>query len=92
MARGPLINRVLVLGEDREWGTTTLRPRLLTWLGSFTYAAGRAGVLPRLQAAAGALLERLGSRWPETAVPDYPALAEPGSARVVVPEWWQPGL
>jgi hypothetical protein len=25
-----------------------------------------------------------------TAVPDYPALAGPGSARVRVPEWWQP--
>jgi hypothetical protein len=49
-------------------------------------------VLPRLRAAAGALLERLSSRWPETAVPDYPALARPGSARVVVPEWWQPDL
>jgi Ser/Thr protein kinase RdoA (MazF antagonist) len=92
VARGPLINRVLVLDEDREWGTTTLRPRLLTWLGSFTDAAGRAGVLPRLRAVAGALLERLRSRWPETAVPDYPALAGPGSARVVVPEWWQPDL
>jgi Ser/Thr protein kinase RdoA (MazF antagonist) len=92
VARGPMINRVLVQGEDREWGTTTLRPRLAAWLGSFTEAAGRAGVLPRLRDAAGALLERLGSRWPQTAVPDYPALAGPGSARVVVPEWWQPGL
>jgi Ser/Thr protein kinase RdoA (MazF antagonist) len=91
VARGPLVNRVLVSGEDPEWGTTTLRPRLLTWLGSFTGAAGRAGVLPRLREVAGALLERLGARWPETAVPDYPALAGPGSARVVVPEWWQPG-
>jgi hypothetical protein len=92
VARGPLVNRVLGSDEDPEWGTTTLRPRLLTWLGSFTDAAGRAGVLPRLRAAAGALLERLNSRWPETAVPDYPALARPGSARVAVPEWWQPGL
>jgi hypothetical protein len=23
-------------------------------------------------------------------VPDYPALAGPGSVRVQVPEWWQP--
>ena len=28
--------------------------------------------------------------WPETQVPDYPALARPGSAPVLVPEWWQP--
>jgi Ser/Thr protein kinase RdoA (MazF antagonist) len=90
VARGPMLTRVLE--QDREWGTTTLRPRLLTWLRTFTAAAGRAGVLPRLRAVAGALLDQLGSRWPETAVPDYPALAGPGSARVVVPEWWQPGL
>jgi Ser/Thr protein kinase RdoA (MazF antagonist) len=90
VARGRMITRMLE--EDREWGTTTLRPRLLTWLRSFTNEAGRAGVLPRLRALAGALLDQLISRWPETAVPDYPALARPGSARVQVPEWWQPGL
>ena len=88
VARGPMIGEVLE--EDRPWGTTTLRPRLLTWLRTFTGAAGRAGVLPRLRALAGALLEQLSSRWPQTAVPDYPALAGPGSARVEVPEWWQP--
>ena len=42
VARGPLINRVLGSDEDHEWGTTTMRPRLLTWLGSFTDVAGRA--------------------------------------------------
>jgi Ser/Thr protein kinase RdoA (MazF antagonist) len=88
VARGPMIIRVLE--EDREWGTTTLRPRLLTWLHSFIGASGRAGVLPVLRALAEALHEELGRRWPEAAVPDYPALAGPGSARVRVPEWWQP--
>ena len=88
VARGPMISRVLE--QDREWGTTTLRPRLLTWLNSFIEAAGRAGVLPLLRALAEALREELGRRWPRTAVPDYPALAGPGSARVRVPEWWQP--
>jgi hypothetical protein len=29
------------LEEDREWGTTTMRPRPLTWLRSFTSAADR---------------------------------------------------
>jgi Ser/Thr protein kinase RdoA (MazF antagonist) len=88
--RGETITRVL--GEDQEWGTTTLRPRLLTWLRTFTDAAGRTGVLPRLRALAGALHDELRSRWPETVIAAYPALAGPGSARVEVPEWWQPGL
>ena len=88
VARGPMISRVLE--QDREWGTTTMRPRLLTWLNNFIEASGRAGVLPLLRALAEALLEELGRRWPQTAVPEYPALAGPGSARVRVPEWWQP--
>ena len=89
IARGPMISEVLE--ADPPWGTTTLRPRLLTWLRAFTVAAGQAGVLPLLRALAGTLLEQLSLRWPRTAVPDYPALAGPGSARVEVPEWWQPG-
>jgi Ser/Thr protein kinase RdoA (MazF antagonist) len=88
IARGPVIARVL--DEDRPWGTTTMRPRLLTWLRSFTAAAGRAGVLPRLHALADALHEQLSVRWPGTAVPDYPALAQPGSAPVHIPRWWPP--
>jgi Ser/Thr protein kinase RdoA (MazF antagonist) len=88
VAGGPMISRALE--QDREWGTTTLRPRLLTWLDNFVEASGRAGVLPLLRALAQALREELGRRWPQTAVPDYPALAGPGSARIRVPEWWQP--
>jgi Ser/Thr protein kinase RdoA (MazF antagonist) len=88
VARGPMISRVLE--RDREWGTTTMRPRLLTWLDSFIEASGRAGVLPSLRALAEALRAELGRRWPRTAVPEYPALAGPGSARVQVPRWWQP--
>jgi Ser/Thr protein kinase RdoA (MazF antagonist) len=88
--RGETITRVL--DDDQEWGTTTLRPRLLTWLRSFTDAAGRTGVLPRLRALADALHDELRSRWPETVTAAYPALAGPGSARVEVPEWWRPGL
>jgi Ser/Thr protein kinase RdoA (MazF antagonist) len=88
VARGPMISRVLE--RDREWGTTTMRPRLLTWLDSFIEASGRAGVLPLLRALAEALRAELGRRWPRTEVPEYPALAGPGSARVQVPRWWQP--
>ena len=90
LAWGDAITRVL--DEDSEWGTTTMRPRLLTWLRSFIGAAGRTGVLPRLRALAGALHDELRARWPETVIAAYPALAGPGSARVEVPEWWQPGV
>ena len=79
-----------VLEEDDEWGTTTMRPRLLTWLRSFTSAAGRSGVLPGLRVLAGGLHERLSARWPEAVIGDYPALARPGSAQVQVPDFWQP--
>jgi len=78
------------LEEDREWGTTTMRPRLLAWLRTFLDTAGRAGVLPRLQALAGGMHDRLAARWPRTVIPDYPALAGPGSAPLSLPDWWQP--
>ena len=90
VARGRMITRVL--REDRDWGTTTLRPRLLTWLQSFTAAARRTGVLPGLHALTGSLHDELSRRWPDTVTAGYPALARPGSARVGVPEWWRPGL
>ena len=88
LARGETIAKALE--EDSEWGTTTMRPRLLTWLRSFTSAAGQPGVLPGLRALAGELHDRLSARWPETVIADYPALARPGSARVQVPGFWQP--
>jgi hypothetical protein len=88
VAWGDAIARVLE--EDHEWGTTTMRPRLLTWLRSFTSAAGRSGVLPGLRALAGGLHERLSARWPEAVTADYPALAQPGAARVRVPDFWPP--
>jgi Phosphotransferase enzyme family len=81
---------VKVLEEDDEWGTTTMRPRLLTWLRSFTSAADRSGVLPGLRVLAGGLHKRLSARWPEAVIADYPALARPGSAQVQVPDFWQP--
>ena len=90
VARGQMITQVL--GEDPDWGTTTLRPRLLTWLRNFTDAAGRTGVLPGLYALAGQLHDEPLRRWPDTVTAGYPALARPGSARVGAPEWWRPGL
>ena len=61
------------LEEDREWGTTTMRPRLLTWLRSFTSAADTSGAFPGLRVLAGDLHEQLSARWPETVIADYPA-------------------
>jgi Ser/Thr protein kinase RdoA (MazF antagonist) len=65
--------------DDERWGTTTMRPRLLTWLSSFTQAAAATGALPRLRSVAEALQEELGRRWPRASIPDYPALARPGA-------------
>jgi hypothetical protein len=31
-------------------------------------------------------------RWPQTVIPDYPALAQPGSAPAEVPDWWHPDV
>ena len=82
VARAPAFGR---LDEDRDWGTTTARPRALTWLHSFTDAAARTGALPRLRALAETMREQLTARWPETVVPDYPALARPGAPLARLP-------
>jgi hypothetical protein len=69
--------------------TTTIRPRLLAWLRSLT---GRAGddTLPRLQATASAMQERLTERWPGVRIPEYPALALAGAPLARIPAGWQP--
>jgi Ser/Thr protein kinase RdoA (MazF antagonist) len=87
VARGRGIARVLQ--EDREWGTTTMRPRVLAWLRSFIEHAGETGALPRLRVLAGALHDQLSLRWPGLAIPDYPAFAQSGSALARRPDWWR---
>lgn len=87
VARGPVAAEALA--EDEDWGTTTVRPRTLTWLRSFADAVARSGALPRLGALAEALHVVLAARWPETAVPDYPALARPGTPLAQPPEDWE---
>ena len=89
IARGRMLAEALE--QDHEWGTTTMRPRFLAWLRSFTSRDG-GGALPRLQRTASAMQERLTERWPGLRVPDYPALAHSGSALARVPDGWQPGL
>jgi aminoglycoside phosphotransferase (APT) family kinase protein len=88
IARGPMISAAL--DEDRPWGTTTMRPRLLTWLRTFTGTASRAGVLPRLADLAATLHDQLSRRWPGLVIPEYPALAQPGAAALPLPDWWPP--
>ena len=77
------------LDRDHEWGTTTMRPRLLAWLHTFTGRAGD-GTLPRLQATAAAMLNRLTERWAGVRIPDYPSLGQAGSALARPPGGWQP--
>jgi len=87
VARADAIGRALA--EDRDWGTTTARPRLLTWLRSFTGAAERSGALPRLRVVAMAVQEQLSLRWPDSVIPDYPALARPGAPLAKLPRGWE---
>jgi aminoglycoside phosphotransferase (APT) family kinase protein len=87
IAHGPMLAEAL--DHDHEWGTTTMRPRFLAWLQSFTGRAG-GGALPRLQGTASAMREQLAQRWPGLRVPDYPALAQAGSALARVPDGWRP--
>ncbi len=77
------------LDADHGWGTTTMRPRLLAWLSTFRGRAGD-GTLPRLQATATAMHNRLTERWAGIRIPDYPSLAQPGAALAQLPDGWQP--
>lgn len=89
VARAPMLTGALK--EDHDWGTTTVRPRLLAWLGGFTGRAGH-GTFPRFQAAVDAMRERLAERWPDARIPEYPALAGPGAELARIPNGWQPRL
>jgi Ser/Thr protein kinase RdoA (MazF antagonist) len=75
--------------DDDDWGTTTMRPRLLAWLHAFAGRAGD-GTLPRLQATAAAMQDRLAERWAGVRIPDYPSLAQAGSVLARIPLGWQP--
>ena len=86
VARGAGIGQSLE--NDRDWGTTTIRPRVLTWLGSFIDAAERVDELPRLRSLAAALRSLLRDRWPSAVTPSYPALARPGEPLARVPRRW----
>ncbi len=87
LGRGQVLAEAL--DRDHEWGTTTMRPRLLAWLRTFTGRAGD-GTLPRLQATAAAMLDRLTERWAGIRIPDYPSFARAGAELARIPDGWQP--
>jgi Ser/Thr protein kinase RdoA (MazF antagonist) len=88
VARTPLL--VEALADDRLWGTTTLRPRLLAWTSAFPRQAAAAGALPALAARVERLHDVLSARWPDAAVPAYPALAVDGAPPAQTPADWSP--
>jgi Ser/Thr protein kinase RdoA (MazF antagonist) len=61
-----------VIDDDRDWGTTTIRPRLLVWLAAAAEACQPS--LPILAATCHQLRQVLGQRWQEPPAPLYPAL------------------
>ena len=84
VARGGLIEEALK--RDDEWGTTTVRPRLVAWTQRFAATDG----FPGLRAVAERLHDRFRALWPDAVVPAYPALAEPDSHSLAqVPAWWE---
>jgi Ser/Thr protein kinase RdoA (MazF antagonist) len=87
VTRGAMVEGALK--RDSQWGTTTMRPRLLAWTRRFAAAAAATGTFPRLRMLAEGLNDQLGSRWPDTVIPAYPALAEPGSTVAELPEGWE---
>ena len=88
-ARGTMIERALKC--DDEWGTTTMRPRLVAWTERFAAVAAATGAFPRLRAIAERLNSRFRSLWPDAVVPAYPGLAEPQRRPLAqVPGWWEP--
>ena len=90
IARAALIDGAL--SSDRQWGTTTIRPRLVAWTGRLAAITAATATFPRLRMAAEGLNTRFRSLWPEAVVPAYPALADTRSARARAPEGWEPGI
>ena len=82
-ARADLVAYGRALGAMHGWSFG--RGRLFASLAG----SGLAGVLPRLGALAEAMHAHLSERWPETVVPDYPALARPGVPLARLPEEWE---
>lgn len=89
VARAAMIDGAL--SSDRQWGTTTIRPRLVAWTGRLAAVTATTGTFPRLRMVAEGLNTRFRALWPEAVIPAYPALADSRPARASVPEGWEPG-
>ena len=90
VARGAMIEGALE--RDRQWGTTTMRPRLVSWTERFAAAAATTSTFPRLRILAEGLNDRFRSQWPNAVIPAYPALADPRSTLARLPKWWEPDI
>ena len=77
-------------GHGRVWGTTTMRPRLLSWADAFAAAPAAPDAFPHLYAVVTALCERLRTAWPDEEIPHYPPFAPPGGTLAARPEGWTP--
>ena len=88
LARGPVLGRALG-EEDRVWGTSRMQARLFQWMDAFL--AVPADPFPAVRALIADVRTRLGARWPDVVLADYPALPTPGDHPTVEPpEWWTP--
>jgi hypothetical protein len=86
LARGRVVSKVMA--EDGEWGTTSMRPRLLQWMDAFL-AVG-SPQLPAVTETVAALRNVLGGRWSGARLPDYPSLPTPGDhPTVAAPPWFE---
>ena len=90
VARGAMIEGALK--RDKRWGTTTMRPRLMSWTERFAAAAAATAAFPRLRTLAEGLNDRFRAQWPAAVIPAYPALADPRSTLARRPGWWEPGI
>ncbi len=63
------------LAGDEVWGTTGMRPRILTWTDSFLRSVAGAEAFPRLHGVVRQLHDTLQATWPEALTPRYPAFA-----------------
>jgi hypothetical protein len=73
LVRGRVITKVVE--SDDEWGTTTMRPRLLQWMDSFLTLAAPGSILPATRSVITDLRQVLGDAWPDASAIGFPAFA-----------------
>jgi hypothetical protein len=73
LARGRVITTAVE--GDRQWGTTTMRPRLLQWMDAFLALSAPGSGLPATRSVITDLRRALGDAWPDEPVVGYPAFS-----------------